>query len=57
MSNQGIHVVSNLLEISAKITGATQKVQGTIDSIGKTTGEIETIIQTITEISEQTLKN
>lgn len=54
MSNQGIHVVSNLLEISAQTTDATQKVKGTIDSIGKTTGEIEIIIQTINEISEET---
>jgi len=54
MSNQGIHVVTNLLEISSQTTGATQKVKGTIDSIGKTTQEIATIIQTINEISEQT---
>lgn len=54
MSRQGIDVVDVLLHVTEDTNVSTEKVKQTIETIGSTSHEISSIVQTIDEISAQT---
>lgn len=54
MNSLGINAVENLLQVTEVTNTSTQRVKNTIASINETSLEIDSIVETINEISSQT---
>ncbi|MDO5292642.1 MAG: methyl-accepting chemotaxis protein [bacterium] len=54
VNQRGVEAVTNLLEVTKLTNQSTTSVKATIDQINHTSNEIDTIVETINEISSQT---